>query len=199
MGKDRAASTRPWHRCSLESGRCWQVVCQNPYGKFDQQWHLPLQFKNPADYDHLGLLDELIIENAEAQIRDLASGQPLAVLNRTIVSIACSSDLSDRQARILLAGGLLNNTRAREQTGLIKEERPIMLDDNQKMVKDLANNTVARSQITTSLYERYSVKRSLRNEGTGVLVGLTEIGEVFSYIMDDNDRIGQKAVCFTVE
>lgn len=66
-----------------------------------------------------------------------------------------------------------------------------MLDDNQKkMVKDLANNTVARSQITTSLYERYSVKRGLRNEdGTGVLVGLTEIGEVFSYIMDDNDRI----------
>ena len=66
-----------------------------------------------------------------------------------------------------------------------------MLDDNQKkMVKDLADNTVARSQITTSLYERYSVKRGLRNEdGTGVLVGLTEIGEVFSYIMDDNDRI----------
>ena len=78
---------------------------------------LPLQFKNPADYDHLGLLDELIIENAEAQIRDLASGQPLAVLNRTrSISIACSSDLSDRQARILLAGGLLNDTRAREQT-----------------------------------------------------------------------------------
>ena len=40
------------------------------------------------------------------------------------------------------------------------------------------------------MYERYSVKRGLRNEdGTGVLVGLTEIGEVFSYIMDDNDRI----------
>ncbi|MGI6333382.1 MAG: citrate/2-methylcitrate synthase [Saccharofermentanales bacterium] len=66
-----------------------------------------------------------------------------------------------------------------------------MFDDNQKkLIKELADSTIARSQITTSLYERYSVKRGLRNEnGTGVLVGLTEIGEVFSYIMDDNDRI----------
>jgi aconitate hydratase len=78
---------------------------------------LPLQFKNPADYDHLGLLDELIIENAEEQVRALSSGQPLVVLNRTrSTSIVCSLDLSDRQARILLAGGLLNDTRAREKT-----------------------------------------------------------------------------------
>jgi citrate synthase len=47
-----------------------------------------------------------------------------------------------------------------------------------------------KSKIDSSLYERYNVKRGLRNEdGTGVLVGLTEVGEVLSYIVDDAERI----------
>lgn len=62
--------------------------------------------------------------------------------------------------------------------------------DREKLIKDLAANSAAKSRIDPVLYERYSVKRGLRNEdGTGVIVGLTEIGEVFSYIMDDNDRV----------
>ncbi|MCK4515767.1 MAG: citrate/2-methylcitrate synthase, partial [Spirochaetaceae bacterium] len=37
---------------------------------------------------------------------------------------------------------------------------------------------------------KYNCKRGLRNEdGTGVLVGLTEIGEVHGYIIDDAERI----------
>ncbi len=40
------------------------------------------------------------------------------------------------------------------------------------------------------LYSRYNVKRGLRNEdGSGVLVGLTEIGEVHAYVFDDNEKI----------
>ncbi|NLM78873.1 MAG: citrate synthase, partial [Ruminococcaceae bacterium] len=65
--------------------------------------------------------------------------------------------------------------------------------DEQKrntLIKQLAADTAAKSRIDPALYERYNVKRGLRNnDGTGVLVGLTEIGEVYSYIMDDGDRI----------
>jgi len=40
------------------------------------------------------------------------------------------------------------------------------------------------------LYSKYNVKRGLRNEdGSGVLVGLTEIGEVHAYVFDDNEKI----------
>ncbi|HKJ85113.1 MAG TPA: citrate/2-methylcitrate synthase, partial [Spirochaetia bacterium] len=39
-------------------------------------------------------------------------------------------------------------------------------------------------------YLKYNCKRGLRNEdGTGVLVGLTEIGEVHGYIIDEGERI----------
>ncbi len=44
--------------------------------------------------------------------------------------------------------------------------------------------------ITPAEYQKYSVKRGLRNEdGTGVLVGLTEIGDVHGYILDENEKI----------
>ncbi len=47
------------------------------------------------------------------------------------------------------------------------------------------NNTIPRD-----LYEKYSVKRGLRNpDGTGVVVGLTEVGEVHGYIMEEGDKI----------
>ncbi len=58
------------------------------------------------------------------------------------------------------------------------------------LIRKLAEKSAARNRIDPQLYERYSVKRGLRNEdGTGVLVGLTEVGEVFSYIIDDGERI----------
>src|SRR5512139_2295415 len=41
-------------------------------------------------------------------------------------------------------------------------------------------------QIDPELYERYEVKRGLRNkDGTGVLVGLTNIGDVVGYKKED--------------
>ncbi|MDN5344646.1 MAG: citrate synthase [Clostridia bacterium] len=46
------------------------------------------------------------------------------------------------------------------------------------------------NSIPQDLYEKYNVKRGLRNsDGTGVLVGLTEIGEVHGYILDEGERI----------
>ncbi|KZL90539.1 citrate/2-methylcitrate synthase [Clostridium magnum] len=44
--------------------------------------------------------------------------------------------------------------------------------------------------IDPQLYSKYQVKRGLRDiDGRGVLVGLTEIGDVHSYIIDENDII----------
>lgn len=73
---------------------------------------LPLTFVNPADYDAIDLLDELEIAAAPDQIRNLTLGQNLIVRNKgKQTDIPVSLPLSERQARILLAGGLLNYTR----------------------------------------------------------------------------------------
>jgi citrate synthase len=44
--------------------------------------------------------------------------------------------------------------------------------------------------IDVDLYNKYNVKRGLRNaDGTGVLVGLTRIGDVHGYIMDEGEKV----------
>ncbi|MDD3270286.1 MAG: citrate/2-methylcitrate synthase, partial [Syntrophomonadaceae bacterium] len=46
------------------------------------------------------------------------------------------------------------------------------------------------SLIEEELFVKYNVKRGLRDlDGRGVLVGLTEIGEVHSYILDENEMV----------
>ncbi|MDC7224900.1 MAG: citrate/2-methylcitrate synthase [Spirochaetales bacterium] len=46
-----------------------------------------------------------------------------------------------------------------------------------------------KSRIGTELYNKYNVKRGLRNaNGTGVLVGLTEIGNVHGYVHEDEEK-----------
>jgi citrate synthase len=51
--------------------------------------------------------------------------------------------------------------------------------------KALATNKIAPAD-----YEKYNVKRGLRNaDGTGVLVGLTTIGNVHGYILDEGERV----------
>jgi len=46
------------------------------------------------------------------------------------------------------------------------------------------------NKIDPALYAKYNVKRGLRNEdGTGVLVGLTEIGNVHGYILDEGEKV----------
>lgn len=46
------------------------------------------------------------------------------------------------------------------------------------------------NRIESDLYTKYNVKRGLRNaDGTGVLVGLTRIGDVHGYIIDEGERV----------
>lgn len=55
---------------------------------------------------------------------------------------------------------------------------------------DMAKVAKKSSTIKQELYKQYNVKRGLRNEdGSGVLVGLTNIGEVHGYVMDENEKI----------
>ena len=57
-------------------------------------------------------------------------------------------------------------------------------------VKSLAEKCSSNSRIDPELYDRYEVKRGLRyKSGRGVLTGLTEIGEVKSYTIDDGEMI----------
>ena len=73
---------------------------------------LPLTFVNPEDYDRIEMLDNLVIENAPAQIRSAVGGEPVHVKNLTkgySFDTVCS--VSERQAEMHLAGGLLNFTR----------------------------------------------------------------------------------------
>jgi len=46
------------------------------------------------------------------------------------------------------------------------------------------------NSIDPAEYQKYDAKRGLRNEdGTGVLVGLTEIGDVHGYLIDERERV----------
>lgn len=73
---------------------------------------LPLTFVQADAYDRIDLLDELAVENAVMQIHGLVAGKNLIVRNLTKnQDIEVSLPLSERQSKILLAGGLLNFTR----------------------------------------------------------------------------------------
>ena len=57
-------------------------------------------------------------------------------------------------------------------------------------IERLSELAVKNSTIDFDLYAKYNVKRGLRNtDGTGVLVGLTEIGNVHSYIIDEGEKV----------
>jgi Citrate synthase len=60
----------------------------------------------------------------------------------------------------------------------------------EKLLDDLSNITLKKGAIDTELFHKYEVKRGLRDaDGRGVLVGLTEIGEVHAYIIDEGELI----------
>jgi len=71
---------------------------------------LPLTFNNPDDYDKVDADSKLVIKNAIEQIK---AGGNIIVTNLTKnVDIMTSAGLSGRQIDIMLAGGLLNYTKA---------------------------------------------------------------------------------------
>ncbi len=59
-----------------------------------------------------------------------------------------------------------------------------------KFIKNISGLVYDASQIDKDLFEKYNVKRGLRNaDGTGVLVGLTNVGDVVGYRKDEDGRI----------
>ncbi|MBN1130158.1 MAG: citrate/2-methylcitrate synthase [Chitinispirillaceae bacterium] len=57
-------------------------------------------------------------------------------------------------------------------------------------LEELVKISITSGSINPELYQRYNVKRGLRNtDGTGVLVGLTRIGDVHGYILDENEKV----------
>ena len=56
---------------------------------------------------------------------------------------------------------------------------------------DIAGEVVeVKNRFRPGVYDKYNVKRGLRNEdGSGVLVGLTEIGDVHAYVFDEGEKV----------
>jgi citrate synthase len=60
------------------------------------------------------------------------------------------------------------------------------MSDTGDFLSDISGN----DYIDSALYGKFNVKRGLRNaDGTGVLVGLTRIGDVHGYLMDEGDKV----------
>lgn len=65
------------------------------------------------------------------------------------------------------------------------------------IINRLANLSEKNSLINPDLYDKYKVKRGLRNSnGTGVLVGLTKVGSVDGYDLIDNKKIAKEGKLF---
>ena len=71
---------------------------------------LPLQFQNEADYDAISQMDELVLPHVQKEIRE---GLPVTLINQTKhVEMKLNAVLTPRQRDMVLAGGLLNYTKA---------------------------------------------------------------------------------------
>jgi citrate synthase len=67
------------------------------------------------------------------------------------------------------------------------------MSDVNEYISELTGN----DYIDGDLYGKFNVKRGLRNaDGTGVLVGLTRIGDVHGYIIDEGEKIPQEGRLF---
>jgi citrate synthase len=59
-----------------------------------------------------------------------------------------------------------------------------------RLIEQYSNMAASGGVINNELYGKYEVKRGLRDiSGKGVLVGLTEISEIVSYIIEDGDYV----------
>ena len=63
-------------------------------------------------------------------------------------------------------------------------------DASADFIESLCTEYQKHNQIDPAFYERYRVKRGLRNaDGTGVMAGVTQIGNVMGYYVQDGERI----------
>jgi citrate synthase len=61
--------------------------------------------------------------------------------------------------------------------------------EDKKFLSKLNDSVKKSCEIDNELYEKFDVKRGLRNkDNTGVLAGLTNIGEVLGY-KKENDKV----------
>lgn len=61
-------------------------------------------------------------------------------------------------------------------------------DASADFIESLCAEYQKHNQIDPAFYERYRVKRGLRNaDGTGVMAGVTQIGNVMGYYVQDGD------------
>ena len=61
--------------------------------------------------------------------------------------------------------------------------------ENNKLLSNIEKSAVESSKMDNELFDKLDVKRGLRNrDGTGVLVGLTNVGEVLGYVKE-NDKV----------
>ncbi len=59
-----------------------------------------------------------------------------------------------------------------------------------RLIEDISSLVYDASQIDKNLFEKCDVKRGLRNaDGTGVLVGLTNVGDVVGYKKDEDGKV----------
>ncbi len=76
---------------------------------------IPLTFDDSNDYGKLGIEDEMTVKNLLEQVDNAVLGELVTVDNNTKgFSFKVKLDISDRQARILKAGGMLNFTKKPE-------------------------------------------------------------------------------------
>lgn len=70
------------------------------------------------------------------------------------------------------------------------EKKRAMTQENKELIEKLSAKAIQKSKIDSGYYSKFNVKRGLRNEdGSGVLVGLTEIGEVHAYVMSEGEKV----------
>ena len=72
----------------------------------------------------------------------------------------------------------------------MREAEVSVTQTENELLKRLADIALDNDPIPTELYATYDVKRGLRNaNGTGVLVGLTRIGDVVGYTIEDGKKV----------
>ena len=69
------------------------------------------------------------------------------------------------------------------------------MQNNDALFKKLCNLSKEVYSIDSELYNKYSVKRGLRNSnGSGVLVGLTKVGDVHGYVLDEGEKMADEGI-----
>ncbi|TDT72524.1 citrate synthase [Hypnocyclicus thermotrophus] len=70
-------------------------------------------------------------------------------------------------------------------------------ESNIKTLNKLIEHAKENNKINPTYYDLYDIKRGLRNNnGTGVLVGLTEVGSVHGYVIEDDKKIPREGKLF---